>query len=326
MKKLLAALCFELPALTAGEAPPTTMTLVPAPGADGIVRGMDGRTWRLTNPEAVCNAWIRPRAITENHARVLAAPKGEPAPSFGWIERVRAENGAIVGDVQWTDRGIAAFQSRDYRYFSPEFAFDDVTTEIFAIVGGGLTNDPNFTQLALNSEHQDYQEQNPMSLALILAALGLSSTATEADAVTAINALKTEKQTALNAAQNPDPAKYALKAELDVALNRATTAEGQLQTINANNRETEIVRVVDEAQTAGKVIPATREHYLAMCRSQGGLEMFKKLVEAMPVIGAVSTTSSKPPAAQGAALTADEIAVCAATGVTQEQFLAARQK
>lgn len=323
MKNLLAALCFELPALTADGRAPTTFTIVPAPGADGVLRGMDGRAWKLLNPEAVCNAWSRPRAITENHARLLAAPKGGSAPSFGWIMKIRPENGALVADVEWTDRGIAALNARDYRFFSPEFVYSETTGDIAEIVGGALTNDPNFPQLALNSEQ--HQEQSPMSLALILAALGLAPTATEADAVTAINSLKTEKLTALNAAQNPDPTKFALKAELDVALNRATTVEAQLAAINATSREADIVRVVDEAQSAGKVIPATREHYLAMCRMEGGLDTFKKLAEAMPVLGVASKTNGKPPASQGGPLTADEIAICANAGITEEQFQAARK-
>lgn len=322
--RLLAALCFELPAPAAGtDAPPATITLIPAPGADGFVRGVDGRAWRMSNPAAVAAAFGRVRAITANHAGRLAASRGDASPAFGWIERVRAQDGAIVGDVAWTPRGIAALAARDYRFFSPEFAWDERTGEILDVVGGSVVNDPNFTQLALNAEHT---EETPMSMLAICAALGLSSTAAEADCVTAINALKAERQTALNAAAMPDAARFAPREELTVALNRATTAETALQALQATQREAEIVALVDQAQAAGKVIPATRDHYLALCRAEGGIDSFKKLAAVMPVIAAPAQLERKPDAsaAQVDGLTADEIAVCAATGVDPKAFAASK--
>lgn len=321
MKHPVAALCFEMPAYVAGQVdPPATMTIIPPPGGDGRVRGIDGRVWKLTNPEAVCRAFSRQRAITENHARVLSAPEGGSAPAFGWIEKIRAENGGIVADVSWTDRGRAALNAKDYRYFSPEFIWDDKTGEITSIVGGGLTNDPNLPLLALNAEH-NHPEQQPMSLLAIATALGLTAAADEAACVTAITTLKTEKATALNAAQTPDPTRFVPRAELDVALNRATTAETAVAAAAKAQVETEIVALIDQAQAAGQVIPATREHYLAMCRADGG-ELFKKLLPNMPVIGAVTHTGQKPEADATAAsgLSAAQLAICSASGLAPADY------
>lgn len=317
----LAALCFELPAFAAGELAPETITLIPAPGPDGFVRGVDGRAWRLTQPARVVAAFNRKRAITENHAGRLAAPRGESSPAFGWIDGVREEGGAIVGDVSWTPRGDAALNAREYRYFSPEFEWDTDSSEILALVGGSVVNDPNFTQLALNAEHT---EEPPMSLLAICAALSLASTADESACVTAINAIKAEKQTALNAAQQPDPTKFAPREELNVALNRATTAETQIAELRKTQTEGEIVQLVDQAQAAGKVIPATREHYLAMCRAEGGVDRFKQLVAVMPVLGApAKDLDKKPDAVTGAeGLTTEQLAICSATGTDPKVYAA----
>ncbi|MDT0496520.1 phage protease [Algiphilus sp. W345] len=301
------------------------MTLIPAPDAEGKVRGVDGRTFQLANPGAVIAAWTRSRAITENHARVLAAPKGGRAPAFGWIESIRAAaDGGIEFTPDWNARGEAAINGRDYRFLSPEFEHDG-DGNILAVVGAGLTNDPNFPQLALNRENDD--PEHPMSLKAIAAALGLPETADESACLTAINSLQQDKQTALNAAQTPDPTQWKPAAELNAALARATTAETALNAERAQGREAEIVALVDQAQADGKVIPATREYYLANCRADGGLERFKAALAAMPVIGAPPVNpGDKPPAGQAGqtALNADEQLICRQMGVTEEQYLAAR--
>lgn len=322
MPKLLAALCFELPTLEGGEAAvPTEITLIPAPGADGFVRGVDGRAWRMSKPANVVAAFNRPRAITENHAGKLAAPKGGSAPAFGWIASVREQAGAIVASVSWTERGKRALSARDYRYFSPEFVWEEKTIEILAIAGGGLLNDPNFEQLALNSSEQE-TEHPPMSLIAICRALGIPEAGDEAACITAIDKLKVERQTALNQAQFPDRAKFVPVEEHNVALNAKQAAETELQTLKTGQRETEITATVDQALAAGKIVPATKDYYLAMCRAEGGLEQFKKFVEAQPVIGEPTHTGKKPEGAGTGAhgLTESQLAICSSMGMDPKTY------
>lgn len=321
-KPHVAALCFAL-SPSSGDSAPSAITYLPSPGADGFIRGIDGRAWRLSDPGRVAASLTRKRAISENHAGRLAAPKGLPSPAFAWITAARADAGGVVVDVTWTTRGKAAYLGGDYGYFSPEFLYDPATSEITAIVGGSLTNDPNLPQLALNSEHT--QEQSPMSLKAIALALNLAETADEAACLAAITTLKSEKQTALNAAAHPDPQAFAPRAELQTALNRATTAEGELQKLKGDARETEINTAVQEALDAGKIIPATKDFYVGMCRAEGGLEKFKAFVAVQPQIAKPTTTAGKPGAPAGAdGLSAEQLAVCSATGITPEQFKAAQ--
>jgi phage I-like protein len=313
----VAALCFELPA-SVSEAPPKTITLIPAAGADGFVRGEDGRKWRMGDVSKIVAAFTRPRAITENHAGYLAAREGRPSPAHGWIDRIRAEGGAIVGDVTWTSRGQAALSAREYRYFSPEFVHDEKSGEILEVVGGSVTNDPNFPQLALNA--QSHSEQH-MNLTAICVALGLAPNSDETAVLTAINSLKVERQTALNAAQAPDPAKFAPRAELEVALNRATTAEGEIKSIKKSSADAEIVAFIDGLQAKGQVIPATRDYYLALCRQEGGFDQVKKLATVLPVIAAPTTTNKKVEEGTGAeGLTPNQLAICAQSGIAPKAY------
>lgn len=321
----VAALCFELPASEANQpaAARKTLPIIPAPDAEGRIRGVDGRTWFMKDRQAVLNAWTRPRPITENHARVLLAPKGGAAPAFGWIPAVRAAaDGGIEFDPDWTPRGETAINGRDYGYLSPEFEFDPAGN-ILAIVGAALTNDPNLPQLALNSE----QDLELSMLKEIAIALGLDPEKADANAcVVAINAIKTEKQVALNAAQTPDQTKWKPAAELEVALNRATTAETALATLKTEGKEAEIVSTVDAAQAEGKVIPATRDLYIAMCQQEGGLDRFKAALPNMPVIGVQAVDPTKKPnvALNASGLSADEVAICSQMGLTPEKYLAAK--
>ena len=163
-----------------------------------------------------------------------------------------------------------------------------------------------------------------MSLVAIAAALGLTAAADESACLAAINSLKQDKQTALNAAHSPNPDQWKPKAEFDAVLARASTAEAALNAVQQQSREAEITAVIDQAQADGKVIPATRDYYLSCCQEEGGLERFKKALPSMPVIGkAADRADGKPPASQ-TALNAEEQRICTQLGLTPEEFLAAR--
>ena len=318
--KRIAALCFELPQADANR---KTLTIIPAPDADGRVRGIDGRTWWMKDRDAVLKAFTRRRAITENHARLLVAPKGGAAPAFGWIEGVRAAaDGGIEFDPNWNPRGETAISNRDYLYLSPEFEHDKAGN-ILAIVGAALTNDPNFPQLALNSEGEHDPEHPPMNLTAIARALGLAETADEAAVITAINALKTERETALNAAKVPDPAKFKPIEEFNVALNRATTAEAELKTLKDGQVEAKINAALDAALNAGKIVPASRDHYLAICRMEGGLSKFEELMKTQPVIAEPTKTDRKPDGGGDVEdLTPNQLAICRQMGMDPKTYAA----
>ena len=161
-----------------------------------------------------------------------------------------------------------------------------------------------------------------MKLAIAIAlALGLNhETATEDEAVAAIKKLQSDRETALNAQKVPDLNLYVPRADYDMQLQKAINAQQQLDQIKKGQQETEITTEVDAAVKAGKVAPASRDIYLAFCRQEGGLENFRKLVEASPVIAKESGLDDKDPAKPGVALNGEMAEVAALFGNTADDI------
>ena len=286
------------------------------------LRGRDGRTFRNPRPETLVEAFAAhagPIAIDYEHAQHHLAPQGIEAPAAGWIEAVELRDGQLWGRVEWTPKAKASIEAREYRFFSPEFAFAAASKDIVEILGGALVNRPNFVMTALNNR------QDPPMLKEIAAALGLPEAATVGECVMGIAALKAEKAVAVNAAATPDLTRFVPRADLETALNRATTAEAALAAVKTADAETAITRAVDEAIRAGKVAPASKDYYLAACRAEGGLDRFRAHVAGLPSHFAPSGLDKRDPEAgtgAPAALNAEERAVCRAMGIPEDKFAA----
>ncbi len=294
---------------------PAWLLLVPA----GRFAGRDGRTWINSQPDQVVaafNASQRDIVVDLEHAAELKAPKGEAAPAQAWITALENRDGAIWGQVDYTEPGRALIESRQYRYYSPAFHFDSEGV-IWSMASVGLTNKHNLYLPALN-----HQGDPAMKLALAIAlALGLNhETATEDDAVAAIKKLQTDRETALNAQKAPDLNLYVPRADYDLQLQKATNAQQELDQIKKGQSEAEITAEVDAAVKAGKVAPASRDVYLAICRQDGGLENFRKLVAASPVIAKDSGLDDQDPGKQGVALNGEMATVAALFGNTADDI------
>lgn len=114
-------------------------------------------------------------------------------------------------------------------------------------------------------------------------ALKIDDKGGQAEITAAIAKLQEDTATALASVQSGDSAKEV--AELRTAL-------AQLQEKDA---EREIDLALDAAAQAGKITPATRDTYRAMCSLDGGLDKFNALVATLPVIAAPSKLDGKQP-------------------------------
>lgn len=294
-------------ALNAAGGVPDWIQLAPA-GPE--ITGRDGRSWRLSDPDAVAArtaAEAQPIVIDIDHASETR-PAGEPAPAQGWIEAVEVRDGALWGRVSWTAAGRALMAAEAYRYVSPTFLFDRATREIVRLTSAALVHRPNLQLQALNFQDDETEETVQMDKA-ICEALGLAANATAADAVVAITALKAEQAKALNAAAHPDPERFVPRADHDLALNRITAFEADEKA----RQETAITAAVDAAIAAGKVAPASKEYHVATCRAVG-LEKFQAMVGAMPAIAARGEPSVKP-AGGTATLTDEQAWACNQLGI-----------
>jgi phage I-like protein len=308
------------------ETVPASIELIPA-GA--LIQGRDGRKWKNDNPQKVVlasMARLSKLVIDENHATDLSAPKGGSSPAMGWMTNLRTGNGgSILADVEWTKRGEQAVLNKEYRFISPVFLHDD-QGEITVVLRAALTNSPNLQLPALNSETP---EKNNMEVSMnkeLCAALGLSETATEAEMLAAVKALNAARpgaaQTQTDTAK-VDLAAYAPRADLKAVEARALAAEKQLAELNAAHLQQEAEAAVDEAIKNRKIAPASRAEYLSLCATKEGLETFKKIAAATPVIigtEAQAPEGAPPAAGGGTALNAEEIELARAMGYTVGEF------
>ncbi|MBK1710583.1 phage protease [Marichromatium gracile] len=306
--------CAQALAPSAGGAPPEWLLLVPA----GEIAGRDGRAYRNDRPEAVVAAF-EPEAeipLDWEHATHLRAPRGEQAPAAGWISALALCDGAVWGRVAWTAAGAEAVRARAYRYYSPAYRLD-AEGRVTRLLSVGLTNQPNLRLPALN---QRTRPEDPAMDETIRQALDLPEGATPAQAVTAIEALRTRLDHARTEAATPDLARFAPRADLDAALNRAQAAEQAL----AEGRRAELAREIDaliaEGLNRARITPATVDYHRAQAATAGGLERLRAYLDTAPALVGTAPGAGGAPPATPPGLDAAQRRIAAAFGLGAEDL------
>lgn len=263
--------------------------------------------------------------IDFEHQTLRSAENGKPAPAAGWFSRLEARaDGLWAVGVEWTAQAAQMIADKQYRYISPVFPYDRRTGAVLGIAHAALTNDPGLDGLtdlaamaALANQFLTPPTQEEMPMKALLAALGLPETATEAEALAALSALK---------ATSPDPAKY-----VDVGVLTAKHAEhalvaAELAALKAEKHQAEVDAVIQAALAAGKLSPATEPH--ARKLAEVGLADLSAFIDAsVPVIVPDTTQTGgkggdgKPHQHSGV-----DTAVMKALGLTAEQFAAGKPK
>ncbi|MGE4489285.1 MAG: phage protease [Kiritimatiellales bacterium] len=301
-----------------GNVPDWVVLIPPGP----LVQGIDGRSWTMPDGQAVAeasNSWAKTQGapLDEAHSTQLSTK----APACGWFEEYRvASNGAIEARVDWTDLGRGFVSRREYRFISAAFDYNVDTREILCCIGGGLTNSHNLRVPALNKPNQE-EAMDPK----LLAALGLTLIGDPAKdlaaALNAIETLKSEKQTALNAAQTPPLDKFVPRADYDTAINRAETAENELTTIKENDFTARKETAVNKAVADGKIAPASKDYHLGAIKDETALNSFAVTFgDAAPVISKTPAGSDNPPPATQTAINAATKEVAEMMGVSEEDI------
>ncbi|HEY3696527.1 phage protease, partial [Phenylobacterium sp.] len=245
-------------------AAPEWMQVFPA---GPTLKTRDNRTYQLPDPQVLVDAFARNNAdlpVDLNHASEIKGPKGEDAPAQGWVKAIeKRPDGTTWCRVDWTAEGAAQVTSKRYRYVSPAFLYT-AAGQILRVTSVALVTQPALDMPALARVEPGPTQEPEMSstlLATLVAALGLDKATTEPDLITHITG-----QVAL-AREARDPTKLAPVADLTAALARATTAETALATIQTATKEAAVAAAVDAAMAEGKVLPASRDHWLAVARA-----------------------------------------------------------
>ena len=285
---------------------PDRLVLVPVAGS---FSGIDGRTFINSNPQRIIERWKKTGhdiPVDIEHATELRGPQGLSAPAVGWItDLVVDQNGGIVGSVSWTEEGKELIASRKYRYFSPAYLVDRNTKEIAGIRSIGLTNVPNLGVPSLNSEGNEEGEDMEKDLKVICNSLGIAEGATEAEVVTEINSLR---------------------SRLAAAETKAAEAERKIREQEEAAFEAELNSAVEKGVEDGKIAPAQKEFFLTSINSQEALDSFKAMLGKSPrLIEDGETVTGKPEGEGKVSLNAEEKAFSEMLGVTQEEYINAKE-
>lgn len=292
---------------------------IPLVPADQIVSGRDGREFKNPGADYLIANQIKRGVdvvIDLEHATEIKGPKGDSAPAYGWITELKNDNGVLMGKVEWTPKGEETNKNREYRYYSPAYRLSLPDRRIEFVKSIGLTNSPNLELPALNSEKKETGGEELIIPASILVALGLNSEATEVDVVTAINKIKDSTSLNSETIKNMVP-----KADLDLALNRANTAETALNSLKDTAFKEKVTAVIDKAVQDGKIAPSSKEFYVTTCNSEETLRVFEEhIAKNGPVIEKNSEEpSGNPPAGGSLELNSEELEVSRLMGLTTEE-------
>ena len=305
----------------------------------GKFRAYDGRPskeemgyddWHLDQASlAAIQSGERGNDIVVDFAHKTIFGAGFDAPAAGWIKRsalslIDDQTGdapsvsGLWAQVEWTPRGREAVANGDYRYLSPVLMADK-QGQIIGLHSVALTNDPALSNLAavalsnqFNPAHQPPQQpkENPMLLAALIAALGLPQETTDATALTSVAALSAEVSR-LKANQF-DPAKH-------IPLEQFTSLQAQHAALAGQVESDSKAAALTAALADGRILPAQKDYWQAQPLS--ALSEYLKVAQPIAALAGQQTAGkgegSKP---DQAALSAEELHVCAATGISQEAF------
>lgn len=348
----VAALVYALPALAGGTIIDVQLTpagqfgssdgrALPVPGWQ-IDEGIAGRVI------ARFNARHNPAVVDYEHQTLLAEANGQAAPAAGWITDLYWREGeGLFARVEFTARAAAMIDAREYLYVSPVFAYDPVSGEVLDILMAAITNNPaidGMQPLALRAAAKfrlaaTEGARMDKLVAAVLTALSLDATATEDQAIAALNARLAADPTprlraALGLSQDAsadalvaactslqaaaDPARVVPLAVLD-------QVKGELAALTAKVRGDEVDKLVQAGLADGRLLPAQE----AWARALGGkdvaaLTQYLETTTPIAALAGTQTGGKAPDKTNEQGLTDAEMAVCRATGIDPKTFAATK--
>jgi phage I-like protein len=161
--------------------------------------------------QSALQAQGRPGLFDYEHRSLLSVDKADSRAS-GWLHEISWDDArGVLGRLELTPSALKAVREGEYRYVSPVVEHDDLTGQIFRIVGGTLTNDPAIKNqealAALRNRTSSLVEGDPTAhtgketnmeelLKQLAAALGLGETATKEQILAKLGEQVSAEQTA----------------------------------------------------------------------------------------------------------------------------------
>lgn len=348
----VAACSFQLPA---GDASKVSIQLMPA----GDFTPWDGRElkpgrWHIDQAVAAAvierfGARKNPRVLDYEHQTLHKERNGQPAPAAGWITGLEWREGqGLFGTVELTARARKAINDGEYKFVSPVFSYDQATGNALDVRMAALTNEPGIDGMdpvALQAAATALfsQEEPPMNklLLAVCTALALNASATTEDqAVAALDAHfkadplaeirktlgvddkadATAICTAITArgTTDVDPAKF-------VPVSVVESLKTDLAALTAKVQGADVDALVAAGLADGRLLKAQEEWARGLGKKDvAALSAYLDSAVAIAALTRTQTEGKKPVVDEANGLTADELAVCSATGLDPKDFAAAK--
>lgn len=263
---------------------------------------------------------------------------GGTAVAAGWVKPadLTVQDDGIYADVDWTAAATQKLVAREYRYLSPLFMAAK-SGEVLRLTNAALVNIGAIDLPAIAAGFSN--DGDTMDLTAIAAALGLPATATVEDIAAAATAVKAKADApatsmiAVAAGLAADATVEQIAASVTslkagqvdlsayVPLTVVKPMQDQLKKLSSDR----LKKQVGDLIAAGVVMPE---------KEQATLEWFEKdevaasaFFKDMPAIvqpGAL--LDGRKPSTKFTTLSADEVAACEMTGMSHEDFLAAKNE
>lgn len=351
----LAACSFALPT---GSDTRIQIQLTPA----GEFRPSDGRemkvdAWRIDQAIATrvidrFRSRANPAVIDYEHQTLHKETNGQPAPAAAWIHDLEWRDGVgLFATAELTARLRQAINDGEYKFVSPVFSYDRQTGAVLDLQMAAVTNNPaidGMEPLALQAAatfgihtSEEDPSMNPLLKAL-LAALALPDTTTEQDAIAALTARLDAAQTvdklrtALGVAATDDlvAACTSLKTKADapadpskyVSVATFEELKAELAVLTKQSVSEQVEKLVTEGLADGRLVKAQEGWARDLgTKDIAALTAYLKDTPAIAALSSTQTHGRRGPAEPNAeGLTADELAICSATGTDPKDFIAAR--
>ena len=286
--------------------------------------------------------------IDYEHQTQKAEFNGLPAPAAGWSLKHEVRGDGVYVIPEWTEPAAGYIALKQYKYISPVFSYDSKTGEVLMLFMAGLTNTPGLSDLTelkpamLKHFLTSQDEENNVDKEL-LKELGLPENATPDQVKAAVAALKTTAQAADDAKTTAEAQVATLTAEktaadtelatlkaakgTDADVVVVATLQSQVATLQAQLNTNEVAALVTEGLADGRILEGTRTWAEELGKKD--VAALKGFLAAAPKIAALQGQQSAGMNHGGGAsadgLTAEELAVCEATGMSVADLVAEKK-
>ena len=319
---------------------------------DGEFSAVDGRPFDVPGRKWLMNADIAAQVIARvqsrandlvidyEHQTLETEKNGKPAPAAGWFKEIeyRPGLGLFIKPV-WTENAAEFIRKKEYRYLSAVFPYDKSTGAVLDVRMAAITNFPGLDGMqslaALAARKFQTNQPNHGDAHMwkqLLAKLGITladgqePTAEQvALAETALAALKAkaDQSDSLNeqvAALKANPGNVDLQQYVPVTTYNALL--GAVAALRQNAENGDINQLIEKGHQDGKVLAAEKD-YLQQFATQHGFAALKSLIASRPVLAALKSTQTSQTQKSDSGkteLSAEDLAVCKACGISPEDF------